>query len=389
MTLLLFLLLPAARSRAEPPCKLEPELSEAASALLETAGTPSGLQLTAAVRAAASDAVGLHALFTGPHAASAETERWLGEQRARADAALVCGSAQSPRGKLLISSARGGLLAPIDPRRQVVRGTLTEGFERAELVLEGADGRLVRVGVNRASLARGVRLPDELPAPIKVQLVASGNAGPRPVAERTMVALAEPVSPASAAESGELDDPREVEEVASDAVSSETASVHPPAAHSGATTTPGGSESAPNKPNAANEPPIDLAAASELTRMLLDLRHSERRGQLRDNRLLREAATEHARSVCREGRVAHEVTRGAGPEQRLAAIGLSARLLGEVIARSVDAGAALAALGDSPSHRLTLLEPRFTDLGVGAANDVSGKRCFVVLLCAWPRYVGH
>jgi uncharacterized protein YkwD len=407
---LLLVLLTAAPSRAEPPlCTLEPELSEAASALLEGAGPPSGLQLTAAVRAAASDAVGLHALFTDPHATSAETERWLADQRARGDAALVCGSAQSPRGRLLISSARGGSLAPIDPRRQIVRGSLTAGFERAELVLEGADGRLVRVGVNRESLARGVLLPDDLPAPIKVQLVASGVAGPRPVAERTMVGSHGERRDEAAAEGGEPDRRLETASSARLAPERSPASVHPAAA-SGAASAPerppasvhpaaasgasprandGTSTLHPDQPPAAVDPPADPAAAGELTRMLLDLRRVEQRGQLRDNRLLRQAATEHARAVCREGRVAHEVTRGEGPEQRLAEAGLSARLLGEVIARSVDAGAALTALSDSPSHRLTLLEPRFTDVGVGVANDASGKRCFVVLLCAWPRYVGR
>jgi uncharacterized protein YkwD len=105
--------------------------------------------------------------------------------------------------------------------------------------------------------------------------------------------------------------------------------------------------------------------------------------------LLREAATEHARAVCREGRVAHELERGQGPEARLASAGLSARLLGEAIARATDADSALHALEQSPSHLLTLIEPSFTDVGVGAASDGHGKSCFVVLLCAWPRYQGR
>jgi hypothetical protein len=28
-------------------------------------------------------------------------------------------------------------------------------------------------------------------------------------------------------------------------------------------------------------------------------------------------------------------------------------------------------------------------VGVGRARDALGKSCFVVLLCAWPRYMGR
>jgi len=118
------------------------------------------------------------------------------------------------------------------------------------------------------------------------------------------------------------------------------------------------------------------------------LRAERGRGGLRDNRLLREAATHHAQSVCAKGRVAHEVEAGEGPDARLAQAGLSARVLGEAIARAEDTRTALHALENSPSHLYTLLDPRFTDFGVGVAQDSAQKTCFVVLLCAWPRYIG-
>ena len=35
-----------------------------------------------------------------------------------------------------------------------------------------------------------------------------------------------------------------------------------------------------------------------------------------------------------------------------------------------------------------LLDPRFTDFGIGVAQDNAQKYCYVVLLCSWPRYVG-
>jgi uncharacterized protein YkwD len=72
----------------------------------------------------------------------------------------------------------------------------------------------------------------------------------------------------------------------------------------------------------------------------------------------------------------------------LAKAGLDARLLGEAIARAEDTDSALHALQNSPSHLYTLLDPRFTDFGIGVAKDQAEKFCYVVLLCAWPRYVG-
>lgn len=127
---------------------------------------------------------------------------------------------------------------------------------------------------------------------------------------------------------------------------------------------------------------------AELSRSLLALRSERGRGALRPNRLLREAASLHAQEVCAKGRVAHEVEAGVGPDERLARAGLDARVLGEAIARADGTQSALDALKNSPSHLYTLLDPRFTDFGIGVAQDGAQKYCFVVLLCAWPRYVG-
>jgi uncharacterized protein YkwD len=129
--------------------------------------------------------------------------------------------------------------------------------------------------------------------------------------------------------------------------------------------------------------------AADLAKLLLGLRRAEGRGLLRDNRLLREAAAKHARDVCNQGRIAHELTHGQDPPARLAAAGLSAQLVGEAIARARDADSAFDALQRSPSHRLTMLDRRFTDFGTGRAGDDAGKTCFVVLLAQWPRYVGR
>ncbi|MBC7171378.1 MAG: CAP domain-containing protein [Polyangiaceae bacterium] len=109
---------------------------------------------------------------------------------------------------------------------------------------------------------------------------------------------------------------------------------------------------------------------------------------LRPNRLLDAEARAHAQDVCREGRAAHRL-RDGDPEERLARRGITARVVGETVARARTVARALAALAESPSHRLTLVDRRFTDGGYGVASDRSGGRCVVVLLAAWPRPLGR
>lgn len=345
--------LAVAPARAQAPlatCQPDERLSHAAAELLLRGdATPEAEVLVAAVRAAGSEAVALHALFVAADAGSAPVRAWLAERRERSDAALVCGSASSERGQLVISSAKGGELAAIDAEQRVVRGTLTPGFTKAELVIAGADGELVRVGVSPAALREGVHLDETLRAPLKVQLVATGPAGPRPIAERLVEA------PGGA---------RDSESAEPEGTAAKAASSSP--------------ERLPE-----SDPVADL------TKLVLRLRAGQGRGSLRDNRLLREAAAKHARDVCSQGRIAHELAHGQDPPARLAAAGLEAQLVGEAIARARDADSAFEALQRSPSHRLTLLDRRFTDLGIGRAGDDAGKTCFVVLLAQWPRYVGH
>jgi uncharacterized protein YkwD len=371
------------------PCKLDDTLSQAAADLLLTGAALDGPQLTAAVRAAGSDATGLHAVRAADLAA---LTTWLRELRSRADAELSCGEADSESGRLLIATAQGGTLAPIDPVSRVVRGRLTKGFDHAELVIAAADGSLTRVGASAEVLARGVPLAQELPPPIHVQLVARGPAGPRPIAERTLTER-KSADAASGERRDGVDDASRAAAAAPGKVATAAASASAPSASASSAPSPNASAAAsgpaPSASASAASAPAAPADAIALGSLLVELRRERGLRVPRDNRLLREAATEHARAVCREGRVAHELEKGQGPEARLASAGLSARLLGEAIARATDADSALRALEQSPSHLLTLIEPSFTDVGVGAASDGHGKSCFVVLLCSWPRYMGR
>ncbi|HEX2678066.1 MAG TPA: CAP domain-containing protein [Polyangiales bacterium] len=333
---------------AGPTCPADDALSNAAATLLLAGNAPDSNTLVAAVREAGSDAVLVHALFQ-PHDDAAATQKWLAELRAVSDADLVCGEASGSAGRLLIASARAGSLLPLTAASSVVRGTLAPGFDHPELVISAADGTLTRLGLEPSMLHDGIPLQEDLARPAKIQLLARGHAGPRPIAEREL--------PATRSRAHAI------------------AALPPTAAGSSASTTA--------KDATAN----DLAAL--LVIRLNSLRAERERLAVRDNRLLATLATAHARAVCQAGKLAHELSPGQDPEARVEQAGIRARLVGETIARAGDAGSAFAELGESPSHLLTLLEPRFTDVGVGVAHDSESRSCVVVLLAAWPRYVGR
>lgn len=334
---------------AGPTCSPDDALSNAAATLLLAGRSPDSRALVDAVRDAGSDAVLVHALFL-PHDDAVVTHTWLTDLRSKADADLVCGEAQGSAGRLLIASARAGTLSPLTAASSVVRGTLASGFDHAELVISAADGTLTRLGIEPSMLKDGVPLAEDLPRPAKVQLLARGASGPRPIAQR-MLPSAGPVDQAAHVDRREL---------ASAATKEEGA-------------------------HGEDEPD----AGPRVLAQLGQLRKERQKPELRDNRLLAELARVHAHDVCQTGILAHEISPGQDPESRAREAGIKARLIGETIARAGDARAAFAELGESPSHLLTLLEPRFTDAGVGVARDASGRTCVVVLLAGWPRYVGR
>ena len=47
-----------------------------------------------------------------------------------------------------------------------------------------------------------------------------------------------------------------------------------------------------------------------------------------------------------------------------------------------------ARIGNCPGHAAALVDRRFTDVGIGEVT-AHGRRCVVVSLAAWPRYVGR
>jgi len=196
-------------------------------------------------------------------------------------------------------------------------------FRHAYVAFVGAAGGAGERGI-RFQVQDGAHIawPD-LPLPITAQLIAEGPAGPRPVAERVR--------------GGDL---RESARLQSDA---------------------------------------------SLETRVANLRDEIGAGPLPPHRLLREEAEAHARRICRAGRASHHDAEGRNPEERLRERRGVARVVGETVARAQDDEQASAALLESPSHRLTIVDRRFTDVGVGIAEH-RGHTCVVLEFAAWPRY---
>lgn len=317
------------------PCTPEDTLSETAAELLLSGEPLAPASLLPRARGFGFDGVAVQAHDGLEDAALIG---WLKAQSERADAPLVCGEARSESRRLVLVSARGGRLAYARGR---VSGSLAPGFRKPHLVVEDGEGRARRIDVQLDALARGVALPQEVDAK-RIQLVASGPNGPRPVAE---VALgSERVAPAPPAP--------------------------PPAA-------------APD----AGTPRSSSRGREALFARLTAFRRNEGVPGLRQNQLLAQSAQRHAERVCELGKVAHRLGEGDDPETRLREERIEARSVGEAVARASSADAALSAMFDSPSHRMAVIERGFTDAGIGQALDGKGHTCLVVLLASWPRRI--
>jgi len=306
-------------------CVDDDALAEAAS-VLALEGRVDDEALREALHEVGTDLPSVRAL-EGDETSLAQSLRRLARE---GDAPLVCGRASGARGTVALVAWRGGALELAEDASLRVR--LAAGFSEARVLMQDADGQ-----TNDEPVRDGERLaiPDDLVRPVRVQLLATGPAGPRPVAERTIV-------DGGAAEGSMSDEARSLTNVASDE---------------------------------------DLGTRIAALRALAGV------GELRENRLLREAAEEHAARICREGAVRHEVD-GADPEVRLRRRGIVARVVGEVAARARDEDAAFDALLASPSHRAAIVDRRFTDVGVGVAR-VGRNLCVVADFAAWPRFAGR
>lgn len=335
-----------------PACTPDAQLVDAATALLLDDAPPTAASLAEALLAAGSDLPGAQAL-RAPIDDAAARSRFLRAARERADAPLVCGEAESETMRLLLVTPRAGRLTvavndvplraehePVSAELAVVRASdvpserlevsLAPRFRDAYLAGRDAEDHMHRWPVDEDVLERGFVMSPDIPRPVVVQLVASGPDGPRPISRVVL---------------GEQD-----------------------ALH--------------------DAPSVD--GDDDLATRVATLRANEGVRELRVNRLLMAEANAHAERVCSTGQVRHQGVQGdaADPRVRLLHRGVEARVVGETVARGRSLQAALRALSESPSHRMTLVDQRFTDVGYGTVRGASGT-CVVALFAAWPRYVPH
>lgn len=248
---------------------------------------------------------------------------WLEELREKSDAPLICGRARSGERIVLVAAVRAGALTVVG--KSTLQAEVIPDFREPYLVVRDARGSSRRIAVDGAGST--ISLPPNWARPLFVQLVATGPNGPRPIAERWV---------------GKMPN--------------------------GTTTT---STQGFQSPEA----------------WLMQLRRAAGARTVRSNRLLSKEATSHAQNVCDTGRLGHELDPHGDPEARLLKRGIEARVVGEAVARAATMREALHTIEDSPSHRLTVTDPRFTDAGYGQAKDEKGRTCAVVLLASWPRTV--
>lgn len=248
---------------------------------------------------------------------------WLENLKETADAPLICGRARTGDRIVLVAAVRAGALQLIG--KNTLHAEVIEDFREPYLIVRDAKGSSHRLAVDGGDAGATISLPAEWARPLFVQLVATGPDGPRPVAERWVGKMPEGAPVHSGTESPEA--------------------------------------------------------------WLMQLRRASGARTLRSNRLLSREATSHAQTICESGKFGHNLDAAGDPEARLLKRGIEARVVGEAVARAVTMRDALHAIEDSPSHRLTVTDARFTDAGYGKAEDERGRTCAVILLASWPRKV--
>lgn len=92
---------------------------------------------------------------------------------------------------------------------------------------------------------------------------------------------------------------------------------------------------------------------------------------LRVSPTLSALARHHAERMRTRGNISHDVGDG-DPVRRVEEAGLTARRVGENVARAPTVSRAYRALWASPSHRGNLLFPHFDEVGIGTSRDAGG-----------------
>lgn len=272
--------------------------------------------------------------LAGTHAAVTAPERfaaWLGAQslsRRRCGAAV----AGAPTGREVAVGIALDVLADLEPlptQANVgawldVSARLLVPASEVKVVVLGPRGQAHSVPSSFTGGSVRARFHVDRDGAYLVQVLATVDGGPRPVAEAAVHAGAEPSSLLAAAP-------------------------------------------APGEDAHGAGPPADA-----LARMVNAARASEGVAPLRRDPRLDRVAEAHARAMLAAAALAHDAGDGS-PNDRLVAAGVPATAVGENVAHAADARHAHRTLWRSPSHRSNLLEAGYDSMGLGAAQDEAGN----------------
>lgn len=159
-------------------CADDVRLSEAAAALALEA-EPSEATLLGLVRAAGSEAPRAHALSVSP-GDGARVEAWIAQLVERGETPLACGEATTGERRVIVAVPAA---ATLEVEGASVRGRIADGWHEPMLYAEDVDGQVHVVELTAPSF--DTTLPSGVEA-VRVQVVARGPDGPRPVAERVL-----------------------------------------------------------------------------------------------------------------------------------------------------------------------------------------------------------
>jgi len=152
----------------------------------------------------------------------------------------------------------------------------------------------------------------------------------------------------------------------------------------------------PNQPAPTSLEPQPAASLAALVRpsTVFSLSNQERKDegvpQLSLNPLLMRAAQLKAEDMAEEAYYAHVSPQGETPMHWLDTVGYKYQYVGEnLTANILDEGEVVSAWMGSPGHRRNLLDPKFTQMGVGVAEGTYKGReaLFVVQMLATPKPV--
>ena len=132
----------------------------------------------------------------------------------------------------------------------------------------------------------------------------------------------------------------------------------------------------PAKPTGTSAPAAKAYTLSSQEQLAVNLLNQARQNEglepLKVNLQLSKLAADYALDMRNRKFFAHVDPDGKDPFERMAAVGIDFPNAGENIALSPDVETAHRMLLDSPLHRENILNPKFTEIGIGVRPDARG-----------------